>query len=360
MDRNHLIGKVQTVLGVIEADALGITLPHEHLLIDSSFKFSEPVETAQKQMAYAAITLENLSWVKTHLTNNLENLRLTDEELAIRESLKFKMEGGKTIVELTNIGICRNPSGLARISRATGLNIVMGSSHYIGASHPPELASRSVEDIAEDIVNDVVNGVGQKGIRAGIIGEIGCSTPLKETEKKVLAASAVAQKHTGVAISIHPGSDDREILDVIEILSKAGADLRHTIISHVVKRGFSLETLKRLADAGCFLEIDSFGHDTMNAMPYILAENRRILNPSDIEQIDAVIRLIGEGYLPQILISGDCCFKQNLTAFGGHGYAHLLVNIVPWMKAKGVTEEQVSVLMIENPKKVLPVFAAET
>jgi phosphotriesterase-related protein len=354
-----LIGKVQTVLGVIEADSLGITLPHEHLLIDRSFMFSEPMEASQKQMAHAAITLENLSWVKTHPANNLENLRLTDEELAIKESLKFKMEGGKTIVELTNIGICRDPSGLARISRATGLNIVMGSGYYFGASHPPELTSRSIEEIAQDIVNDVVNGVGQTAVRAGIIGEIGCSTPLKETEKKVLAASAIAQRHTGVAINIHPGSDDREILEVIEILSKAGADLRHTIISHVARRGFSLETLKRLADAGCFLEIDTFGLDTMHTMSYILAENRRILNPGDIELIDAVIKLIGEGYLSQILISSDCCRKQVLTAFGGHGYAHLLVNIVPWMKAKGVTDEQVSVLLIENPRKVLSGFAAQ-
>ncbi len=250
MSAHAAVGKVQTVLGIIGADSLGITLPHEHLLIDSSFKFSEPPDAAEKTLAYAPVTLETLSWVKTHLTHNLENLRLLDEELAIKEALRFKKAGGNTIVDLTSIGIARNPLALTRISRATGLHVVMGSSYYIGASHPPELKSKGVDEIAESIVNDVVNGVGNTGVRAGIIGEVGCSTPLKSTETLVLAASAVAQKHTGVAINIHPGGDDTGILEVVDILDKSGADLRHTIISHVVKRGFSRDTLKQLARAG--------------------------------------------------------------------------------------------------------------
>lgn len=358
VQRRAAAGEVQTVLGPIAADGLGVTLAHEHLLVDSSFKFSEPDEPADRPLAYAPVALETLSWVKTHLTNNRENLQLLDENLAIREALRFKKAGGSTIVEMTNIGIGRNPLALARISRATGLHIVMGSSYYIGASHPPELASRSVDEIAESIVSDVVRGVGDTGVRAGIIGEVGCSSPLTPTEKLVLAASAVAQRHTGLAINIHPGGDERGILDVVDILHKAGADLRRTIISHIVKRAYGRETLARLAQAGCFLEIDNFGHDTLNALSYIQAEKRQIVNPSDIETIDKVVELIGAGYLSQILISGDCCFKQNLVAYGGHGYAHLLVNIVPWMKAKGVTEEQVSALLVANPRRVLPVVGA--
>jgi phosphotriesterase-related protein len=360
LDLKAAAGKVQTVLGLIEADALGITLPHEHLLVDSTFKFSEPDEPADRPLAYAPVTLETLGWVKTHLTNNRDNLQLLDEELAIREAMRFKQAGGGTIVELTNIGIGRNPVALARISRATGLHIVMGSSYYIGASHPPELASCSVNEIAESIVQDLVCGVGDTGVRSGIIGEVGCSSPLKPTEKLVLAASALAQKRTGLAINIHPGGDDRGILEVVDVLDRAGADLRRTIVSHVVKRAYSRETLARLAGAGCFLEIDNFGHDTLNALSFIRAEKRQLINPSDIETIDKVMELIGAGYLPQILISGDCCFKQNLVAYGGHGYAHLLVNIVPWMKAKGVTEEQVSELLVGNPRRVLSVVETRT
>jgi len=359
METDAAAAQVQTVLGPVAAGALGITLPHEHLLIDSSFKFSEPVNDSEKAMAYAPVSLETLSWVKTHLTNNLENLRLLDEALAIKEALRFKRAGGNTIVELTSIGIARNPEALARIARATGLHIVMGSSYYIGASHPPELASRGIDEIADGIVDDLVHGVGATGIRAGIIGVIFFFTASATTEKLVLQASAAAQRRTGAAINIHPGGDDHGILDVVDLLGKAGADLRYTIVSHVVKRGFSPATLKQLADAGCFIEIDNFGHDTMNALSYIQAEKRRILNPSDIESIDAVIRLLEAGYLRQLLISCDCSFKQNLVAFGGHGYAHLLVNVVPWMQAKGVTEEQVRTLLIDNPRRALSGVAGQ-
>jgi len=357
MQRQAMPGEVQTVLGPIPSSSLGITLAHEHLLIDSSFKFAEPDDPADRELAYAPVTLETLGWVKTHLTNNRENLQLLDEDLAIREVLRFKRAGGSTIVEMTNIGIGRDPAALARISRATGLHVVMGSSYYIGASHPPGLASRSADEIAEGIVREVVQGVGDTGVRAGIIGEVGCSSPLKPAEKLVLAASAAAQQRTGLAINIHPGGDDRGILEVVEILARAGADLRRTIISHVVKRAYSRETLGRLAAAGCFLEIDNFGHDTLNALSFIRAEKRQIVNPSDIETIDKVMELIAAGYLSQILISGDCCFKQNLVAYGGHGYAHLLVNIVPWMRAKGVAEEQITQLLVTNPRRVLPVAA---
>ncbi len=97
----------------------------------------------------------------------------------------------------------------------------------------------------------------------------------------------------------------------------------------------------------------------MNSLSYIQAEKRRILNPSDIETIDATIVLIEAGYLDKLLISGDCSFKQNLIAFGGHGYAHLLVNVVPWMKAKGVTDAQVAALLIQNPRRALSGFAAQ-
>ncbi|GAH46708.1 unnamed protein product, partial [marine sediment metagenome] len=197
--------------------------------------------------------------------NNIDDLRLTDEEVAIEEAMIYRKAGGDTIVEVSSVGLFRDPQGLARISRATGLNIIMGSGYYVGASHPPELAAKSEEEIAEEIVRDIVEGVGDTGIRAGIIGEIGCTIPLLEEEKKVLRASAKAQQLTGAAISVHPSSRDDLVLEIIEVLFEAGADLHHTIICHVNYFGFHMETLCKLIDAGCYIEIDNFGRP---AVPY--------------------------------------------------------------------------------------------
>ncbi len=105
MRQTELAGRAQTVLGIIDADDLGVTLPHEHLLTDISCYFVEPTEASERKLAHQPITLENLYWVRLHYSNNADNLKLTDEQLAIKEALLYKWAGGDTIVELTNIGI---------------------------------------------------------------------------------------------------------------------------------------------------------------------------------------------------------------------------------------------------------------
>ena len=140
MQTKELSGKVQTVLGLIEPEELGITLPHEHLLLDVSFYFVEPEIVRERELAYAPVSMENLSWIKFNRLSNLDDLKLEDEETAIDEALLFKEAGGKTIVELTNIGMGRNPNGLSHISKMTGLNIIMGSGYYVwqpGSSSEP-------------------------------------------------------------------------------------------------------------------------------------------------------------------------------------------------------------------------------
>ena len=72
-------------------------------------------------------------------------------------------------------------------------------------AHPPNMDDISEDDIFEEIVRDITVGVGSTGIRAGIIGEVGCSYPLSDNERKALRASARAQRATGAAILIHPG-----------------------------------------------------------------------------------------------------------------------------------------------------------
>jgi len=262
MSQEELTGKAQTVLGIIGADSLGVTLPHEHLLVDLSCLFVEPTEASERGRVHQPVTLENLSWVSLYRCNNLDNLKLTDEQLAIKEALLYKWAGGDTIVELTPKGLASDPLGLARIVRATGLNVVMGSGYYVGRSHPPGLATKTEEEITEEIVRDIMVGVGDTGVRAGIIGEIGCSVPLEDSERKVLRASAAAQRHTGAALNIHPSFRGDLVLEIIKILGDTGANLSRTIISHCGHFAFNNDRTihRKLADAGCYIEFDIFGY----------------------------------------------------------------------------------------------------
>lgn len=169
-------GTIQTVLGSIKVDDLGIVLPHEHFFIDQTMWFIEPSEPEDKEMARQPISLENLWWVRSHKSSSLDNLRLMsiDEETAINEAMRFKKAGGNTIVELTPNNVGRNPQRLVRVAQATGLNMIMGTAYYVESSYHPEMKmnSRTVEDIADEFVRDIVEGVGEGGVRAGIIGEL--------------------------------------------------------------------------------------------------------------------------------------------------------------------------------------------
>ena len=261
------VGQVQTVLGVVDAGALGITMMHEHLLHDASVFFTEPATATDRPLAYQPVSLENLSWVRRNESNNLDNIRLTDEALATKEARLYQLARGDTMVELTTGGVFgRDPLGLARISRATGLHMIMGTGYNGAALHTAKLIAQTEEDVTDELVGEIVAGVGSTGVRAGIIGEIGCST-LNETERKVLRCCARAQQRTGVAISIHPTPNDAAALEIIAILRDAGADLSHTIMGHVHISGFSKATCHELADAGCYLGYDNFGLEGLMELP---------------------------------------------------------------------------------------------
>ncbi len=353
----QLIGKVQTVLGLIDPDSLGVTLAHEHLLMERSlFRFAQPTEASERGLAHQPITLENLYWMKLHGGLFLEQISLTDEQLAIKEALLYKWAGGDTIVELTPSDLCRDPLGLARIARATGLNVVMGCGYYRGVEHPPELATKTEEEITEEIIRDIMVGVGDTGVRAGIIGEIGCSAPFVDSERKVLRASVTAQQRTGAALNIHTPYSDDLISEVIKALGDAGANLSRTIISHVDLGYISPTTCRKIADAGCYIEFDLFGHS--GGAPYPPIPGSPPGGPllgirSDVDRINEIKCLIDEGYLNQILISHDIDQKFSLVTYGGSGYAHILREVVPWMRQRGISDEQIHTMMVENPKRVL-------
>jgi phosphotriesterase-related protein len=259
------------------------------------------------------------------------------------------MAGGNTLVEVSTGAVGRNPQGLVRIARATGLNVVMGTGYHTARSHPAPLASRSEKEITDEMVKDITVGVDNTGVRAGIIGEIGCAAPLAESERKVLRCCAAAQQQTGVAIYIHPSPKDEVALEIPRILSDAGADLSRVVIGHVDISGFSEDTSRRLADSGCFIAYDTFGFEGFIEPPH----EARVVELSDAKRINEIIRLIADGYLNKILISQDVATKERLTSYAGTGYAHILRDLLPIMRVKGLTDEQIHTLLVENPKRML-------
>lgn len=342
-----MAGQVQTVRGAVAPAELGPTLMHEHLLIDLRPIFDEPADPGERALAHAPLTLDNLSWVYRNFCGNLDNLLLDDPELAVREAMAFGRAGGGTIVDVGSLGIRPDPLALRAIAERTGLHVVMGCSHYHAFFHPPDMDGRSEDAIADHIVRDITEGIDGTGIKAGIIGEVGCTSPLFPNEAKVLRASAKAQQRTGAAITIHPGRAETSPFEILDILEAAGADPGRVIMGHMERTGLPSARLRELALRGCYLEYDWFG-EVRPAYPH-----GRVDVPSDGERIKVIASLIGQGFGAQVLVSHDVCFKTRLAAFGGPGYAHISRYVSEWMQVMGIGADVIDGMLVRNPARAL-------
>ncbi len=340
-------GKIQTVLGLIEPAQLGITLVHEHLMSDGTGWFVEPEDSFEKAMAYKPVTVDILWWLTYHRFTNIDDLMCMDEDEAVEEVTHFKLAGGNSVVEMSNNGLGRSPKALVRISRRTGLNIVMGSGYYIDCSLPDDMDDRSEQQITEEIVRDIDEGVGTTGICAGLIGEIGCTWPLSDNERKSLRAAAKAQKITGAALNIHPGQHEDSAMQAVKIVEEAGADLTKTIIDHIDRAVRQRDNRIALAKMGLYLEYDLFGREG-----YYPLEHRKIDLPNDHVRINEIMDLMALGYAKQIVISQDIWNKTQRRAYGGWGYAHIMDNVLPVMRSKGMTEADIKTIMVDNPARL--------
>lgn len=304
--------EVMTVLGPIPADKLGITLMHEHLL-------------------------SNLMQITLNPDHIICDLRLVIKELGY-----FQAAGGTTLVDVTNHGLGRNPTALRRIAQETGVHIIMGCGWYRERAYDQEVYQKTTNQIADEMVCDITQGVGDAGVRAGIIGEIGCELHyISPAEERVFRASARAHKRTGVAITTHAVRSPVGLAQ-LDLLEEEGVDLRRVIVGHCDNAGFEIcpdpDYHEAVARRGAYVEFDQihgkFEWDTERRVQWVK-------------------QLVDKGYLRQILLSHDVCAKSLLRTYGGNGYGYLLTGFVPRLLEAGLSEEQVHAILVENPRTAL-------
>ena len=155
MTRKDLKGKIQTVLGLIEPEALGRTLMHEHVLCDI-----RPPGTRSDNDLGPEITLENV-WQMNYghgLKRSGRKYMLDLEDIATREVAMMKHDGGDAIVELTCGGLSPDPKGLQRIAAGTGVHLVMGCGYYVNDYQDPKNHKRTVDDLAAEMIGQILDG----------------------------------------------------------------------------------------------------------------------------------------------------------------------------------------------------------
>ncbi len=340
---------VNGVSGPIPAEELGLTLPHEHILFDTTaWLLATPSEKAW--LADAPVTLETRAAVADDPLLSQHNLLFRDEDIAAAELADFRDAGGETIVDVTPPAMGRDVAASKRVADRADVNVVVGTGHYVQSTHPPEVAEQTDEQIAGWLIDEVENGIEDTDIKPGVIGEIGTSGDIHPDERKCLRAAAFAQQATGLAISIHCAIPHEKVaVEIVSVLEEAGADPTRCILGHMSHTIHDLDYHRAAAATGACLQYDRFGAD------FLYESWDRYEEPRDSVVVAGIAKLVDEGLDDRIMLSHDVCYRIQLRRFGGPGYAHVARQIVPALRAAGVGEQAIARMTVENPARILAV-----
>jgi len=303
--------QIQTVLGPIAPDALGQTLMHEHTFFD--------VEGSPG--GYDSI--------------------VDDEGLLADELRVLTAAGGSGLVDLTPPALGRNPAGLARLSASIGLHIVMGAGWYRGEYHPEDIRTRSVNDLADGLIREFRQGVGETGVRPGILGELGTGRgAIRAGEERAFRAAARAQREVGFAISTHTTHYGELAFEQIRLLREEGVPTDRIVIGHIGERRGAADVLA-IAETGVYIQIDHVGRPLTAGM---ISDQQRAANVAEV---------VRAGRVRQLTLSMDICANSQLHAHGGHGYDHLLRAFVPLLRDAGVADADIHTMLVDNPRRIL-------
>lgn len=338
---------VRTVLGDVPSSALGIVLPHEHVHCSQLAVFASPSTDRDRTEAYERVTPDNAHKIRQEPLRNLDNIFLDGGNSVEKELLDFARLGGRTLVELTPVGACRNVHEIMRLSRVTGLHLVAGTGYYVEKAHPPEVADHDERWLASQMVKDIEDGIDGTQARAGVIGELGTSNPIAASERKVLAAAVIAQHETGRSIVVHVQPPAWRGHDVLDILFREGGSPNQIALAHInstIEPGLAYH--RELLSRGVTVMYDGFG--LVWDFPSL-----GLKVPSDEQRTEAVVELVRDGFAQQLLLSQDVCTKVHLARFCGPGYSHLVRDILPRLKERGLSDGHLHQLISANPATFL-------
>jgi phosphotriesterase-related protein len=346
---------VRTVLGDIPAVELGITLAHEHLFLDLRNQFVESRAPERRALARETVASVHLERLARNPYALIDNLVLDSMDDAVAELGRFAAHGGRSVIDCTGATLGRDVARLADLSQRTGLHIVAGCGLYTADTHPSAILDREPASIADELLVELTVGIGDTGIRAGVIGEIGTSAELLPGERVSLVAAALAQRTFPAAIHIHTYPWARLAIEAVDILIGAGADPAKVIVDHL-DVDIDLPYIQTLLRRGVVAEFDCFGKEyPLDASDEAFAADRFA---TDAERVDALVRLLDGGWIGQLLIATDICFKTLLVRYGGRGYAHVLTGVVPMLRERGADDATIEALLVGNPARLYAVEVA--
>ncbi|MCI0488891.1 MAG: phosphotriesterase-related protein [Blastocatellia bacterium] len=316
--------QVDTVRGSIDTAQLGTTLMHEHVFV-----------------------------LSTEIMQNFPD-DWGDEEERVRTAVarlrELKSRGVDTIVDLTVIGLGRYIPRIQRVAARTDINIIVATGVYTYNDVPfyfhfrgPGTILDGPELMTDMFVKDIREGIADTGVKAAIIK---CATDeqgLTPGVERILRAAAQAHRQTGVPITTHTHAPTKRGLDQQRIFEEEGVDLSRVVIGHSGDTT-DLDYLEELIARGSYIGMDRFGIDVL--LPF---EDR----------VKTVARLCERGHADRMVLSHDAsCFQDSLpeaaipVMLPNWHYLHIHNDVIPALKARGVTDQQIDIMLIDNPRRI--------
>jgi phosphotriesterase-related protein len=274
---------------------------------------------------------------------------VTQVASAVARLRELKASGIDTIVDLTVIGIGRYIPRIQRVNAEANINILVATGLYTFRDVPQYFYYRAPQakfdepDVMVDMfVRDIQEGIGDTGVKAAILKCATDKAGVTHGVERVLRAVAVAHRATGVPISTHTHAGSRRGLEQQHIFESEGVDLSRVVIGHSGDTT-DIEYLEELMARGSYIGMDRFGNDVV--LPF---EAR----------VQTVATLCQRGHAGQMVLSHDAaCYSDWLpdslvdTVPRWH-YLHIGTDVVPALKQRGVTDDQIDQLLIHNPKRI--------
>ena len=328
-----------TIDGLVAGDDLGFVLPHEHLTIDTT----DMNVVAGPYPPDAEITIEKLGQLRRWPRSLAGNALLDDDAAVVRDLQQYASVGGRTLVDLTPIGMGRDFARYHDIAKQSGVQIIGATGYYLFYGHRGRVAGLPVTELAAEFVTELTEGI--DGTRCGVIGEIGMSAEPEPDEWKVLEAALAAQAQTGAPIWIHVTSL-LPVNPVLDFLAEHATRVDNIVLCHMDYSLRDLTVHRRALSMGVNVELDLFGYPAWTR-GYVFDM------PSDTERVRTLIGLAEEGYARQIFVSHDVCMKMQMTTYGGYGYAHLLDAVGETFEQLTGSRELLMQFGVENTRRVL-------
>ncbi|MBN1478846.1 phosphotriesterase [candidate division KSB1 bacterium] len=306
---------VVTVNGRLAASEMGITLPHEHLLVD--FIGADSTSTAR--------------WDKNDVM-----------DVVLPYLLEIKELGVKTFIDCTPAFLGRDPILLKMLSEKSGIHILTTTGYY-GAYHnkfiPRHAINKTAEELAAIWIAEYRDGLEGTGVRPGIIKiAVERDGPLSDVHKKIVTAAALTHLATGLTIVSHTGPESAAY-EQIELLQSLGVAPEAFVWTHAHEG--SKQAHIDLAQKGVWISLDKVNDD-----------------PRTIEEIAGQLKnLKNNNLLDKALVSHDAGWYRPRQPGGGHfrGFTAIFTQLLPKLRENGFSDVDIDKIMIRNPQKAYAV-----